>query len=73
MLQNTTFTVFELLRKNQPGGGGIYPPTQISVKFWSIERNTENTMLHLYFNEESDYYKKNTCENEVFRSTIGRN
>ena len=71
MLQNTTFTVFELLRKTN-WGGGIYPPTQISVKFWSIERNIENTIIHLYFNEENDYYKENTCENEVFRSTIGR-
>ena len=25
------------------------------IKFWSSERNTENTMSHLYFNEESDY------------------
>ena len=25
------------------------------IKFWSSERNTENTMLHLYFNEKSDY------------------
>ena len=38
------------------------------IKFWSSERNTENTMLHLYFNEKSDY-----SENEVFRSTIERN
>ena len=30
-------------------------------------------MSHLYFNEESDYFKENTCENEVFRSTIERN
>ena len=43
------------------------------IKFWSIERNTENTMSHLYFNEESDYSEENTCENEVFRSTIERN
>ena len=27
-------------------------------------------MSHLYFNEESDYSKENTCDNEVFRSTI---
>ena len=27
-------------------------------------------MSHLYFNEESDYSEENTCENEVFRSTI---
>ena len=43
-----------------------------NYKFWSSE-NTENTMSHLYFNEESDYFKENTCENEVFRSTIERN
>ena len=28
---------------------------------------------HLYFNEDSDYSEENTCENEVFRSTIERN
>ena len=27
-------------------------------------------MSNLYFNEESDYPEKNTCDNEVFRSTI---
>ena len=27
-------------------------------------------MLHLHFNEESDYSEENTCENEVFHSTI---
>ena len=27
-------------------------------------------MSHLYFNEESDYSEENTCEKEVFRSTI---
>ena len=43
------------------------------IKFWFRERNTENTMSHLYFNEESDYFTENTCENEVFRSTIERN
>ena len=36
------------------------------IKFWSSERNTENTFSHLYFNEESDYFEENTCENEVF-------
>ena len=30
-------------------------------------------LLHLYFNEESDYYEENTCKNEIFRSTIERN
>ena len=27
-------------------------------------------MSHLYFNEESDYFKEDTRENEAFRSTI---
>ena len=46
------------------------------MSFWfslnvrSNERNTENTILHLYFNEESDYFEETTCENEVFRSTM---
>ena len=39
------------------------------IKFWSSEKNTENMMSQLYFNEESDYVK----ENEVFCSTIERN
>ena len=43
------------------------------TKFCSSERNTENTMSHLYFNEESDYCTENTAENKVFRSTIKRN
>ena len=30
-------------------------------------------MLHLYFNEESNYSEENTCENEVFYSTVERN
>ena len=40
------------------------------IKFWSNERSTENTMSHLYFNEESDCFKENTCDYEVFRSNI---
>ena len=43
---------------------------QVFIKFWSSERNTKNMMPHLYFNEESDYSEENTCENEVFCSTI---
>ena len=39
------------------------------VKFWSSERNSENTISDLYFNEESDYSKENTSTNEDFRST----
>ena len=27
-------------------------------------------MSHLYFSEESDHSEENTCDNEVFRSTI---
>ena len=43
---------------------------QVFIKFWSSERNTEDTKSNLYFNEESDYSEENTCENKVFRSTI---
>ena len=43
---------------------------QVFIKFWSSERNTENTMSNLHFDEESDCSEENTCENEVFRSTI---
>ena len=42
------------------------------IKFSSSERNTENTISHLYFNEKSDHFEENACENEVFRSTIER-
>ena len=30
-------------------------------------------MSHLYFDEEGGYFKENTCEMEVFCSTIERN
>ena len=43
------------------------------IEFWSSDMNTENTMSHLYFNEDNDYSEENTFENEVFRSTIERN
>ena len=43
---------------------------QVFIKFSSSERITKNTMSHLYFNEKSDYSEENTCENEVFLSTI---
>ena len=43
------------------------------IKFWFSDRNTENTMSHLYFKEDSDYSEENTFENEVFHSTIERN
>ena len=35
-----------------------------------MKKNTENTMSHLYFNEESDYSEENTCDNEVFCTAI---
>ena len=40
------------------------------LKFWSSERNTENTMSHLYFNKESDYSVENTSDNEGFGPSI---
>ena len=40
------------------------------IKFSSSERNTENTISDLYFNEKSDYSEENTSDNEVFCSTI---
>ena len=43
------------------------------IKFWSSDKNTENTMSHSNFNEDSDYSEENTCENMVFCSTIKRN
>ena len=46
---------------------------EATIKFWSSERNTENEMSNLHFNEESFYFDENTSENEVFRSTIKRN
>ena len=38
---------------------------QVFIKFWSSERNTENTMPYLCFNEESDYSEENACDSEV--------
>ena len=43
------------------------------IKFSSNERNTENTMSHLHFDEEGGYFKENTCEMELSCSTIERN
>ena len=43
---------------------------QVFTKFWCSDRNIENTMSHLYLNEESDYSEENTCENKVFRCSI---
>ena len=48
----------------------MYIVFQVFIELWSSERITENTMSHLYFNEESDCSEENTSENEVFRSTI---
>ena len=39
---------------------------QVFIKFWSTEWSTENTMSHLYLNEESD-------NPEEIRSTILHN
>ena len=36
------------------------------IKFWCSERNTENTMPDLYFNEESDYSEQNASEMNIF-------
>ena len=48
----------------------MYDRFSVFIKFWSSERSTENTIWHLYFNEESDYSEGNTRDNDVFRSTI---
>ena len=40
------------------------------IKFWSSERNTENTTSDLYFNEESDYSEENKSNNENFWFSI---
>ena len=40
------------------------------IEFWSSERNTENMMSDLYFNEESDYSEENISNNKDFCSTI---
>ena len=42
-------------------------------KFGYSERNTKNTMSHLYVNGDSDYSEKNTSKNEAFCSTRQRN
>ena len=49
-----------------------FDPAKEILKIWCqlMKKNTENTMS---INEESDYSVENTCENEVFRSTIERN
>ena len=45
--------------------------SQIFIKFWSSERNTgNNTMSHLYFNEESDYSEENTVLGQLPQSKI---
>ena len=40
------------------------------IKIWFSERNAENMMSDLYFNEENDYSEKNTSDNEDFCFTI---
>ena len=46
---------------------------QVSFKFDPVKKNkkqTENRMSRLYFNGKSYYSQENTCDNEVFQSTI---
>ena len=40
------------------------------TKFWSSDRNTENTISALYFKEQSNYSEEQASDNEYFRSTI---
>ena len=40
------------------------------IKFWSSERNIQNTMPDLCFNEENDYSEGTKSENEDFCFTI---
>ena len=40
------------------------------VKSWFSERNTENTLSDLYYNEQRDYSVENTSDNEEFHSNI---
>ena len=35
------------------------------LNFDPVKKNTEKTMSHLCFDEESDYSEENTCKNEV--------
>ena len=42
----------------------------IVFQVWSSERDTENTMSNLYFDEEWDYSEENTSDNEDLRFTI---
>ena len=43
------------------------------LNFVPVKEILKYDVTLLYFNEESDYFEENTCENEVFRSTIERN
>ena len=43
------------------------------LNFYRVTEILKITMSLLYFNEDSDYSEENTCENEVFHSTIERN
>ena len=69
MLQNsrvTTFSVFELLRENQPGGGGkitprppLPPPTprlvlRTSIDFFPAKRKTYNKTFDLKFSRNDN-------------------
>ena len=35
---------------------------RVLLNFDPVKKNAENTMSHLYFNEEGDYSKGNTCD-----------
>ena len=48
----------------------IFGRWESDFKFWSSERNTENTVSDLYFSEESNYFEQNTYNNKVLRCNI---
>ena len=44
---------------------------QVSLNFDPVKKTTtENTMSHLYFNEDCDHSEENRSDNEDFNSTI---
>ena len=50
----------------------LYDRFSSFIKFLFSERNNENKMSYLFFNEESDYSKENISGNEDLRSTISQ-
>ena len=38
--------------------------------FFKFQKNTENTLSDLYYNEQRDYSVENTSDNEEFHSNI---